>query len=116
MFRKLKKRKLGQSTAEYAVLIALVVAAVIAMQTQVKRSLQARMYDATRYLVNQTSNLGSTLEFEPTYLATEFNVTRDTEETTRLGLNEVGMNSTANIVRDTGGFQVFNYTGTVTLP
>ncbi len=39
MFIYLNKK--GQNTAEYAILIALVVAAVVAMQTYVKRSMQA---------------------------------------------------------------------------
>ena len=42
----LQKNK-AQSTAEYAILIALVVAAVVGMQTYVKRGLQARTHDAT---------------------------------------------------------------------
>jgi hypothetical protein len=41
------KRK-AQSTAEYAILIGLVVAAVIGMQTYVKRGLQERTHDATQ--------------------------------------------------------------------
>lgn len=40
-------RKKGQNTAEYAILIGLVIAAVIAMQTYAKRGLQGRVYDAS---------------------------------------------------------------------
>lgn len=45
MLRVLRGKK-AQSTAEYAILIGLVVAAVIAMQTYVKRGFQGRMKDA----------------------------------------------------------------------
>ena len=43
MFGKLRKR--AQTTAEYAVLIALVVGAVVAMQVYVKRGIQGRIRD-----------------------------------------------------------------------
>ncbi len=49
MLRKLGKR--AQTTAEYAVLIALVVGAVVAMQIYIKRGLQGRM----RNVVDDTS-------------------------------------------------------------
>jgi len=37
----------GQSTAEYAIVIALVLGAVIGMQTYVRRAIQGRVHDAT---------------------------------------------------------------------
>ena len=118
MLRKLQlhKRLKGQSTAEYAILIALVIAAIIAMQTYAKRALQARIADATKYLVNNTRDLGNTLQFEPQYLSTDFDVTRDTAESTRLGNQETGMNSVSNIQRASGGYQKFDYNGETTLP
>lgn len=39
--------KKGQNTAEYAIVIALVIAAALAMQTYVKRGMQGRMHDAS---------------------------------------------------------------------
>lgn len=39
--------KKGQNTAEYAIVIALVIAAALAMQTYVKRGLQGRVHDAS---------------------------------------------------------------------
>ena len=42
------KNRKGQNTAEYAILIGLVVAAVIAMQTYVKRGLQGRIEEAAK--------------------------------------------------------------------
>lgn len=50
--------KKAQNTAEYAILIALVVGAAIGMQTYVKRGLQGRVKDSSRGLVETIS--GST--------------------------------------------------------
>ena len=69
MFKTLLKNKKAQNTAEYALLIALVVAGVIAMQTYAQRALQARVRDASLYLTNQTSTLGTTNQYEPYYLS-----------------------------------------------
>ncbi len=53
-------KKRGQSTAEYAVLIALVIGAAIAMQTYVKRGLQGRTHGASnRYFNEVTANASS---------------------------------------------------------
>jgi Flp pilus assembly pilin Flp len=62
----------GQNTAEYAIVIALIIGAVIAMQTYVKRGLQGRMKDATDYTATQTSDIGSTKQYEPYYLDSTF--------------------------------------------
>ena len=67
MFKKLLKSKLAQTTAEYALLIALVVAAVIAMQTYAQRAIQARIRGAAAYMVNQTNALGNVVQYEPYY-------------------------------------------------
>jgi uncharacterized protein (UPF0333 family) len=77
MFKKLLKNKKAQQTAEYALLISLVVAAVIAMQTYAQRTIQARIRDASAYLTDQTSALGATNQYEPYYLETNYNVIRD---------------------------------------
>ncbi len=39
--------KKGQNTAEYAILIALIIGAAVAMQTYVKRGIQGRVHDAS---------------------------------------------------------------------
>ena len=77
------KNKNGQNTAEYAVLIALVVAAAIAMQTYVKRSMQA----GTKFAVDKLKKnaAGSRGQYEPYYTASSYDVTQsayvDTVET-----------------------------------
>ncbi len=58
MFRKLNK--MAQSTAEFAIVISIVIGAIVAMQIYVKRALQARVRDAS-------DGLGSG-QYEPYYL------------------------------------------------
>ena len=52
---RLMRNKKGQNTAEYAILIGLVVAAVIAMQTYVKRGIQGRMHDASNKFYDEVT-------------------------------------------------------------
>ena len=60
------KRRIAQSTAEYAILLSLVIAAALGVQNEVRRALQARIHDAaTGYLVQQTNQLGQTSQWEP---------------------------------------------------
>ena len=68
MFRKLNRNKRGQNTAEYAILISLVVAGVVAMQTYVTRALNARSYDGSKYMVAAT-----TMNTEGTGITGSFN-------------------------------------------
>jgi hypothetical protein len=99
MFRKLLKNKKAQNTAEYAILISLVVAGIIAMQTYAQRALQARVRDAANFMAVQTNDLGGTLQYEPYYLTTNYQVSRDENETQTLqGVNRISqeVNSTTN--------------------
>ena len=79
MLRILKSKR-AQTTAEYAILIGLVVAALVAMQIYVKRGLQGRMRGATDYLATQTTDIGTTGQYEPYYLSSSFDSARDTNE------------------------------------
>jgi Tfp pilus assembly protein PilE len=114
MFKKLLKNKKAQQTAEYALLISLVVAAVIAMQTYAQRTIQARIRDAAAYMTDQTSQIGSTNQYEPYYLTTDYNVERD-DNTTEIqsqkadgsGLFQMQTDSTRT--RQTDGFQESSY-------
>ena len=65
---RLHKNKKAQNTAEYAILIALVIGAVVAMQTYAQRALQGRLRDAAVELTAQTTQLGCSLQYEPYYL------------------------------------------------
>jgi len=77
--------KKGQNTAEYAILIALVVAAAVAMQTYVKRGIQGRVRDEVFDMANQTSALGSTKQYEPDYLGSTSQFETVKDERTQTG-------------------------------
>jgi hypothetical protein len=66
MLRNLRK---GQSTAEYAIVIGLVIAAAVAMQVYVKRGIQAKMHDATDFNDSSATML-TTKQYEPDYATT----------------------------------------------
>ncbi len=108
------KNKKGQNTAEYALLIALVVAGVIAMQTYAQRTLQARMHDASQYLTSQTSTIGNATQYEPYYLQSNYNIDRESEDGTILGKGLAAKYSSTNRTRQSGGSQVSVYNGTIT--
>ena len=77
-------KKKAQSTVEYAILIGIIVAAAMAMQTYIKRSLQAKQKDAADMLTSVRGNisvaagntagnavsmrLSNTYQYEPYYL------------------------------------------------
>lgn len=115
MFRKLIKNKKAQNTAEYALLIALVVAAIIAMQTYAQRALQARVRDASSFLTSLQGGgdvgnyLGNTAQYEPYYLETEYTVTTSDTDTQTLIQNTTRQEIFSNTLRATGGSQVSTY-------
>ena len=115
MFRKFLKNRKAQNTAEYALLIALVVAGIIAMQTYAQRALQARVRDASHYMSTSAdvNTIGSTGQYEPYYLESQYKVSRDTSETQRLGVNQVEKDTDNTRTRAKDGFQVSTYNGLV---
>ena len=105
MFRLNRK---AQSTAEYAIVIALVIGAVVAMQVYVRRGLQGRIKDTTDYLATQTTELGNTSEYkqyEPLELERDINQTRDQS------IKEE-VNAGGEVVRTIQGTEATNVTGT----
>lgn len=113
MLRLLHKRG-AQSTAEYVIVLGLVVGAVIAMQTYVKRGLQGRIKNAVdntytdstggEYMVNFTSE-----QYEPYYLQSDFANTSSSDEsvTGAIGGAETRTSSDANTRT---GSQTYNST------
>jgi hypothetical protein len=73
----------AQSTAEYVIVLGLIVAAVVAMQTYVKRGFQGRIKEAVDYTGNQGSDVVQFTgqQYEPYYLGSTFATTREAEET-----------------------------------
>ena len=109
MFRKLVKNRKAQNTAEYALLIALVVAAVIAMQSYAQRALQGRIRDAAVFLQTESSAIGTTKQYESYVDDLAYNVERQTDETQLLGVNQVEMLTTTNRIREKGGRTTSTY-------
>ena len=68
----------GQQTAEYAVLIAVVVGAVVAMQVYVKRSLQGKVKDVTDHVGDSlgTDKNPVLSQYEPYYSDSGYDVTQ----------------------------------------
>ncbi|PIQ87729.1 MAG: hypothetical protein COV73_02575 [Candidatus Omnitrophica bacterium CG11_big_fil_rev_8_21_14_0_20_43_6] len=105
MLRRLRK---GQSTAEYAIVIGLVIAAAVAMQVYVKRSIQGKMKDAVDYneQVAVGIGLGTTPQYEPLYSTTE-NMVSKRDATEIATTYEAG-----KVVRKIQGADVSTRTGT----
>ena len=104
MFKKLLKNKKAQQTAEYALLIALVVAAVVAMQTYAQRAIQGRIRDASQYMTGQTSALGKTNQYEPYYATSSYDVDRESTDQQIHNANTVGYVQDESKTRKKGGF------------
>ncbi len=75
----------GQNTAEYAILIALVVAAAVAMQTYVKRSVQGGVKYTVDKLQRVDGEKKGLQQYEPDYLSSQYTSTQkayqESEET-----------------------------------
>ncbi|MFH0762557.1 MAG: hypothetical protein V1925_01560 [Candidatus Omnitrophota bacterium] len=80
----LRLNRHAQSTAEYVIVIGLIVAAVVAMQTYVKRGLQGRIQEAVDYVENTNESGVVTFsggQYEPYYLSSSFDNDRNSTET-----------------------------------
>jgi Flp pilus assembly pilin Flp len=107
MLRNFLKNRKAQNTAEYALLIALVVAGVIAMQTYAQRALQARIQGASSYLEQQTNTIGTATQYEPYYLNSDYNVNSSSSDSKVLGNGLVGMENQSN--RQRTGYEATSY-------
>jgi len=80
----LRLKKTGQSTAEYAIVIGLVIAAAVAMQVYVKRGIQAKIAGAVDFRPD-TAGTAITFksgQYEPYYASSSMNTTRNASEQT----------------------------------
>lgn len=71
----------GMSTAEYAVMASVVVAAIVLMSRYAQRGVQAKMKDATDFYTSQGATVGTTKQYEPYYTSTDYNVTQNRSST-----------------------------------
>lgn len=96
MFRKLNAKR-GQNTAEYAILIGVIVAAAIAMQIYIRRGMQARIKDAVDFTRTADDDAGGNLftnsQYEPYYMQTNL-------ETTSSGSTSQQLQQGGGVVKD----------------
>lgn len=108
------RRSKGQSTAEYAIVLSIVLAAVIGMQTYMKRGLQGRYKSVTDAMTSTpaaspdgtiTVSTGPT-QYEPYYARESMTTARNdgyTESRDSAGISKTGLLS--KVSRSVGGFQ-----------
>jgi len=113
MFIKLNRKSRAQTTAEYAILIGLVIAAVVAMQIYVKRGLQARTHDVGVVLGKMTNALDSDSthplnQYEPYYLNSSFDVNRTTLGNAVYNRGDFNASENAYINRERG-YQIYQF-------
>ncbi len=90
MFKNFNKKK-GQSTLEYAVLIVIIIAALLAMNQYIKRGLQGRLKSATDDIGDQ---------FSPGNTNVTKTVSTAVLEAQQFGINGVGVQSTVMLNRE----------------
>ena len=111
MLKRLFKNKKGQNTAEYAILIGIVVASIVAMQVYARRALNARVRDASTHLTSITGNfLGNTAQYEPYYQDTNYDTATDSTERELLGVNQVERQIENTQTRTGSDTEVYNAT------
>ncbi|MDD5019654.1 MAG: hypothetical protein PHH75_00700 [Candidatus Omnitrophica bacterium] len=97
MFRWLNSKR-GQNTAEYAILIGVIVAAAIAMQIYIRRGMQARIKDAVDFTRTADDDAGNAFfgnlgQYEPYYYQTNF-------ETSQSGQVSEQIQEGGGVIRD----------------
>lgn len=113
MFRWLNSRK-GQNTAEYAILIGVIVAAAIAMQIYIRRGMQARIKDSVDFTMTADDDSGNGLftqsQYEPYYSNTGFTTTQDSSQSEQLQIGGGVVKDSISQGTTRNGFQSFaNY-------
>lgn len=103
MWRRLYNRK-GQSTGEYALIFAIVLGAIVAMQTYVKKELQGRVKDAADYMTRGTTGLGTTSQYDPYYFKSDYTTTRDSDVTQDYTGGETSVTTDETSTRTAGGY------------
>lgn len=116
------KRIKGQSTAEYAVVLSLVIAAVIGMQIYVKRGLQARVKAGTDSFIKAGENFSfappageqgltavtytALSQYEPYYQESKYDTYAENIEQEHMGGGRVVKEKVSDVnVREHGGYQ-----------
>ncbi len=111
MLRKMKRTARGQSTAEYAIVIALVLGAAIAMQTYVRRTIQDRVADSADRIPQINLTAGSGV---PVPVAAKLNVVDQFEPGYAAAISNASTNVTGNATLSgaSGSASPVSYTAT----
>lgn len=119
------KHKKAQSTAEYAILIGLVIAAVVGMQTYVKRGLQARVRDGAADYTQSLSSDSNWATVAPNATAVALSaqyehgelsskntqqVTQDSLTSTMAADGTLSRDSNQNTIEAAGDQRTYDYT------
>ncbi|MFC1631561.1 hypothetical protein ACFL2I_03300 [Candidatus Omnitrophota bacterium] len=108
MWKRLYDRK-GQSTGEYALVFAIILGAIVAMQTYVKRGMQGRVKDGTDYMASETSDIGTTEQYDPYYYRSQYDTRRDSVVSDQYADGAVTKDiSQEDATRQVGGFTQFD--------
>ena len=94
------KNKKAQSTAEYVIVLGLVIGAVVAMQTYIKRGLQGKIRGAVDY---NDGGIAGTGQYEPYYLSSNFDTTQTSNATEGMSAGGAGGRTSNETQSRTGG-------------
>lgn len=98
----------AQSTGEYALVFAIVLGAIVAMQTYVKRELQGRVRDGARYMTSGTPELGGTHQYEPYYYGSDYTTARDSTRGEGYASGGATETSDETSTRGSGGYTEYS--------
>lgn len=115
MFSKIRKSIKAQSTAEYAIMLGLVIAAIVAMQIYVQRTIKGKVFDASRYLSNAGmdelvgTDGNATLQYEPYYLDSEYTTDRTSTQFAQFSNAADSVRSGSTTDSSRIGIQTYSY-------
>ena len=103
MWRRLYDRK-AQSTGEYALVFAIILGAIVAMQTYVKRGIQGRVKSGTDYMARETMGVGDATQYDPYYYTSSYDSNRTSSQTQAYSDGQTDVSSQDDSQRGAGGF------------
>lgn len=103
MWRRLYDKK-AQSTGEYALVFAIILGAIVAMQTYVKRGIQGRVKSGTDYMARETSGIGDATQYDPYYYTSSYDSQRTSSQTQAYSDGQTDLSTQDDSIRSTGGF------------
>lgn len=103
MWRRLYDKR-GQSTGEYALVFAIILGAIVAMQTYVKRGIQGRVKAGTDYMARETNTVGDVTQYDPYYYTSDYATQRTSAQTQGYTDGTSDTQSQDDSTRASGGF------------